>query len=182
MATFAEYILGEPNFIRKVEIVHFLKKKQPTIFFNNSVIMKAEIAREFIDIMKLDVDKNMVITACLMYSCLRIDEPDEVERAKKSVETDRAFLKSLGFDERFCKICTEYNRNQLYKDEEREKESDILEIIDQFGALLVNRQDRLAYSVEEALSIIKNENLKGLKNNYLNVFEEFVEVMEEIKV
>ena len=172
MATFAEYILGESNFIRKVEIVHFLKKKQ-NIFFNNTVIMKAEIAREFIDIMKLDVDKNMVITACLMYSCLRIDTADEAERAKKSIEEDRKFLKE---------ICTEYNRTYSKTNDNREKESDILEIIDQFGGMLFNRQDRLAYSVEEAMHILKKKNLKNSGNQYLNLFEEFVDVMEDIKV
>lgn len=181
MATFAEYILGEPNFIRKVEIVHFLKKKQ-NIFFNNTVIMKAEIAREFIDIMKLDVDKNMVITACLMYSCLRTDTADEAERAKKSIEEDKKFLKQLGFSDKFAKICTEYNRNYVESNEEREKESDILEIVDQFAAMLVNRQDRLAYSVEESMYILKKNNLKDSGNKYLDLFEEFVDVMEDIKV
>ncbi|MCI8965952.1 MAG: hypothetical protein HFJ43_06410 [Clostridia bacterium] len=181
MATFAEYILGESNFIRKVEIVHFLKKKQ-NIFFNNTVIMKAEIAREFIDIMKLDVDKNMVITACLMYSCLRIDTADEAERAKKSIEEDRKFLKELGFSDKFAKICTEYNRTYSKTNDNREKESDILEIIDQFGGMLFNRQDRLAYSVEEAMHILKKKNLKNSGNQYLNLFEEFVDVMEDIKV
>ncbi len=181
MATFAEYILGEPNFIKKVEIVHFLSKKQ-NIFFNNTIIMKAELAREFIDIMKLDVDKNMVITACLMYSCLRIDTADEAERAKKSIDEDRKFLKQLGFSDKFAKICTEYNRNYIESNEEREKESDILEIVDQFGAMLANRQDRLAYSVEEAMHILKKINLKNSGNKYLELFEEFVDVMEDIKV
>ena len=181
MATFAESILGEPNFIRKVEIVSFLKKKQ-NIFFNNTIIMKAEIAREFIDIMKLDVDKNMVITACLMYSCLRIDSQEEVERAKKEIDKDREFLKALGFSDRFCKICTEYNREYCDKNVPREPESDILEIVDQFGAMLCNRQDRLAYSVKEAMYLLKNKNLKDVYNKYLGLFEEFVDVMEDIKV
>ena len=36
-----------------------------------------------------------------------------------------SYLKTLGFSDRFCKICSEVNRyNEI---EEREKESDILE-------------------------------------------------------
>lgn len=177
MATFSEYILGEPNFIRKVEIVHFMKKKQNTIFFNNTIIMKAEIAREFIDIMRLDVDKNMVLTACLVYSFLKIDSYEETKR--DSLENDREFLKSLGFDKEFCQLCTEYNRELVY-DSKRKKESDILEIVDQYGALLNNRQDRLAYNANEALEILE-ENLKGKNNKYIYLFRKFVEIMEDIK-
>ena len=33
------------------------------------------------------------------------------------------------------------------------KEGDILELIDQFGGLILHRENRLAYSVEEALTI-----------------------------
>ena len=180
MATFSEYVLGEPNFIRKVEIVHFMKKKQDTLFFNNTVILKAEIAREFVDIMRLDVDKNSLVTACLVYSLLKIDSPEEPERAIKEAETDREFLESLGFSKSFSQLCTEYNR-VLKFDEPRIKESDILEIVDQFGAMLVNRQDRLAYSVEEALFMVE-QNLRGINNKYFSIFRQFVSVMEDLKV
>ena len=57
MATFAQYMLNEPDFIKKIEIASFLKKKKNT-FFNTSVILKAEITREFMSVMKIDVDKN----------------------------------------------------------------------------------------------------------------------------
>jgi len=180
MATFSEYVLGEPNFIRKVEIVHFMQKKQPTIFFNNSVILKAEIAREFVDIMRLDVDKNSLVTACLVYSFLKVDSPEEPNRAKEEAETDREFFKTLGFSDDFCQLCSEYNRALEFKTE-RKKESDILEIVDQFGAMLVNRQDRLAYNVEEALFMLE-QNLRKTKNKYLNLFRQFVLVMEDLKV
>ena len=76
MATFAQYMLNEPDFIRKIEIASYLKKKKNT-FFNTSVIMKAELAREFIDVMKIDVDKNLVLSAALLYDCLKIDSPQE---------------------------------------------------------------------------------------------------------
>ncbi len=131
MATFAEYLLGESNFIKKVEIVHFLKKKQ-NIMFNNAVIMKAEITREFVDIMKLDVDKNMLITACLMYSCLKTDTIEDTVYSEPKVEKTVGFLKSLGFNDKFCNLCTRYNERNETNNLVREKEYDILEIIDQF--------------------------------------------------
>lgn len=180
MATFSEYVLGEPNFIRKVEIVHFMQKKQDNLFFNNTVILKAELAREFVDIMRLDVDKNSIITACLVYSLLKVDSPEEPKRAVEEVETDREFLESLGFSKDFSQLCTEYSR-LLKFDKPRILESDILEIVDQFGAMLVDRQDRLAYSVDEALFMLEG-NLKGKKNKYINLFKQFVGVMEDLKV
>lgn len=68
METFADYILSEKDFSKKLEIVYYLQKKKK-IFFDNSVVLKAEIARLFIEEMKLDVDKNLVLTACLLYAC-----------------------------------------------------------------------------------------------------------------
>ena len=43
METFADYILSEKDFIKKIEIVYYLKKRTG-IFFYNSVIFKAELA------------------------------------------------------------------------------------------------------------------------------------------
>ena len=68
METFADYILSEKDFIKKLEIAYYLQKRE-NIFFDNSVILKAEIARLFIEEMKLDVDKNLVLTACILYAC-----------------------------------------------------------------------------------------------------------------
>ena len=68
METFAEYILSEKDYIKKMEIVYYLKKRN-NIFFDNSVIFKTELARMFIDDMNLEVDKNTIITACLLFSC-----------------------------------------------------------------------------------------------------------------
>lgn len=181
MATFAQYMLNEPDFIRKIEIASFLKKKKNT-FFNTSVIMKAEIAREFIDVMKIDVDKNLVLSAALLYDCLKIDSPQELTRLKKSQEEYKQFLKALGFNDRFCKICAEHSRVGQNPIVPREKESDILELSEQFGALLVHRSDRLPYSVPEALEILSNKNMAGIKNMYLSQFEEFVDIMESMEV
>ena len=68
MDTFADYILNEKDFIKKMEIVYYLQKRA-NIFFDNSVILKTELARLFIEQMNIDVDKNLVITACLLYAC-----------------------------------------------------------------------------------------------------------------
>ena len=180
MATVAEYILNEPDFIKKVEVANYLKKKN-NIYFNTQVILKAEIARQFIDYMEIDdVDRNFVLSACLMFDCLKIDSPEEVNRLEKSQEEYKDYLLSLGFDERFCKVCNEHSRVGHDPNEKREKESDILELVDQFGGMLVNRSDRLAFTVDEALEILMNKNMKDVDNVYKDKFAEFVDVMEQL--
>lgn len=179
MATFAQYILSEPDFIKKVDIVSFLRKKQ-NIYFNTSVILKAEIARQFIDTMKLDVDRNVTLTACLLYDCLKADSA--FSNCNKSQEEYNEYFKLLGFSERFCKICAEHSRKGEEENNHREKESDILEIVDQFGAMLVHRADRLAYAVDEALEILVTKNMVKSDNQYLETFKEFVDIMEGIEV
>lgn len=181
MATFAQYILSEPDFIKKVDIVNFLRKKQ-NIYFNTSVILKAEIARQFIDTMKLDVDRNITLTACLLYDCLKADSAFANSKYNKSREEYNEYFKSLGFSDRFCKICAEHSRKGQDEDVQREKESDILELVDQFGAMLVHRADRLAYSVDEALEILVTKNMVKSDNQYLETFKEFVDIMEDIEV
>ena len=52
MESFAEYILSEENFDKKIEIMSYLQKRT-NIFFDNSVIFKALIARFFIDTMDI---------------------------------------------------------------------------------------------------------------------------------
>ena len=179
MATFAECILNEQDFIKKIDIVTYLKKKQ-NIYFNTPVIMKAEIAREFIDTMKIDVDRSLVLTACLLYNCLRVDDPDR--NIQKSPKEYKEYYNSLGFDNRFSKICLEHCRKNFDSSVKREKESDILELADQFGGLLIHRSDRIAYTVPEALEILANENMKGKENVYLEQFKVFVDIMEGMEV
>ena len=78
METFADYILKETNFISKIDIFNRLQRllkerRGITIFFNNTVIFKAEIARMFIDYAHIDeVDRNLVLTACLLCNCKKI--------------------------------------------------------------------------------------------------------------
>ncbi len=50
------------------------------------------------------------------------------------------YLRNLGFDERFCRICEQVNRYSGL--EPREPEADILELIDQFGGMLLDRPEK----------------------------------------
>lgn len=65
METFADYILNEKDYMKKLGIMYFLEKKAD-IFFNNSVVFKSCLAKLFIEEQKLDVDENLVVTACLL--------------------------------------------------------------------------------------------------------------------
>ena len=79
--TFAEYILNEKDWVRKLEIMFYLKKKA-RIFFDKSVVFKAELAKLFIETMKLDVDENLVITACLLCNCKKTDDFSDLNKVK----------------------------------------------------------------------------------------------------
>lgn len=177
METFADYILSEKDFIRKMEIVYYLQKKKD-IFFDNSVILKADIARLFIEQMKLDVDKNLVLTACLLYACKKNILSHDLDKIKRYAIEGAEYLETLGFSKRFCKICREVNRYQ--GDEGREKESDILELVDNFGGLVLDRPERKGYLIDEALNLIENRNLKGRNNRYLEKFKEFMCLKEGV--
>lgn len=172
METFADYILSEDDFIKKMEIVYYLQKRQNDIFFDNSVILKAEIARLFIEAMNLDVDENLVLTACLLYACKKNIMSHDLEKIKRYAVEGAEYLETLGFSKRFCKICTEVNR--YLGDENREKESDILELVDNFGGLVLDRPERKGYPIDEAMNLIENRNLKGKNNRYLEKFKEFM--------
>ena len=130
METFADYILNEKNVIRKMEIVYYLKKRTG-IFFDNSVVFKTELAKLFIETMKLPVDENLILTACLLYGCKKMDGPQELSKIQGYAKDGANYLRDLGFSKRFCKICEEHNR--FSGSSPREKESDVLELVDQFG-------------------------------------------------
>ncbi len=82
METFADYILSEKDFAKKLEIVYYLKKRK-NIFFDNSVVLKTDIARLFIEQMNLDVDENLVITACLLYACKKNIVSHDLDKIKR---------------------------------------------------------------------------------------------------
>lgn len=171
METFADYILSENDFVKKMEIIYYMQKREK-IFFDNSVILKAEIARLFIDTMKLDVDRNLVLTACLLYACKKNVMSHDLNEIKKYALNGAEYLQTLGFSDRFCKICSEVNR--YLGNENREKESDILELVDNFGGLVLDRPERKGYPIDEAMNLIENRNLKDKHNRYLEKFKEFI--------
>lgn len=179
METFADYILSEKDYIKKMEIVYYLKKRI-NIFFDNSVIFKTELARMFIDDMNLDVDRNLVLTASLLCSCKKPEDHRDLNKIKSYAKDSANYLATLGFDERFCKICEEVNRYS--GSNPREKESDILELVDNFGGMLLNRPERRGFPVDEALVLLEFRNMKDKNNIYLDKFKEFVCITEGITV
>ena len=184
METFADYLLKETDLVNKMDILNRLQRllkerKGITIYFNNTVIFKTEIARMFIDYSNLDVDRNLVLTACLLCNCKKIDGPQSLESLHSYAKNGADFLESLGFDKRFCKICEEVNRYS--GSEPREPESDILELVDNFGGMLLDRPERAGYSPEKALIQLEESNLRGKENIYLEQFKTFVEQMQEVE-
>lgn len=177
METFADYILNETDYAKKMEIIYYLQKREK-IFFDNSVILKAELARLFIETMKLNVDENLVVTACLLYACKKNIVSFDLEKIKRYALEGAEYLETLGFSKRFCKICTEVNR--YINAENREKESDILELVDNFGGLVLDRPERKGYPIDEAMNLLENRNLKGLNNRYINEFKEFIYLKEGV--
>ena len=57
--TFAEYILSENDWIKKMEIVYYLQKRTK-IFFDNTVIFKTFLAKLFLEKTNLNLDKKIL--------------------------------------------------------------------------------------------------------------------------
>ena len=162
-----------------MEITYYLAKKT-NIFFDKSVIFKTEIARMFIEYMKIDVDKNLVLTACLLCNCRKVDNAQDIEKIHSYAKKGADYLSTLGFDNKFCKICEEVNRYS--NSNPREKESDILELVDQFGGMLLDRPERIGFKPDEAMVLLEHRNLKDRYNRFLHTFGEFVQMMEQIEL
>ncbi len=178
--TFAEYILSEKDWIRKMEIMYYLNKRG-NIFFDNSVVFKTELLKLFLDnTPNLNFDNNMLITACLLCNCKKIDNFTDMNKVRTYAKEGAEYLQTLGFDRRFCRICEQINRYS--GSEPREPEADVLELIDQFGGMLLDRPERIGMKVDEALVLLEYRNLKGKDNKYLQVFKDFVNRMEAIKI
>ncbi len=179
METFADYILSEHSWIRKMEIMHYLKKKTG-VFFDKSVIFKTYLAKLFLENSDLGLDENIVLTACLLCSCKKTNGPQDLNKIKSYAKDGAQYLSELGFSDRFCKICEEVNRYS--GSTPREKESDVLELVDQFGAMLLDRPERIAFKPDEALVLLEYRNLKDKNNIYLNQFKDFVNEMQEVLI
>ena len=183
METFADYLLGEQDLINKMDILNKLQrmlreKRGVSIFFNNTVIFKTEIARMFLEYTDVgkEVDSNLVLTACLLCNCKKIDGPQSLESLHSYAKKGAEFLSTLGFDNRFCKICEEVNRYS--GSEPREPESDILELVDNFGGMMLDRPERAGFTPEKAIMQLELETFKAHKNRYFEQFKEFVTMMQ----
>ena len=179
MDTFANYILDENELAEKMEITYYLAKKTK-IFFDKSVIFKTELARMFVDFMKVDVDKNLIITACLLCNCKKVDNAQDLEKIHSYAKEGADYLLTLGFEQKFCKMCEEVNRYS--GSNPRERESDVLELVDQFGGMLLDRPERIGFKPDEAMTLLQYRNLKDQYNRFLHIFGEFVQMMEQIEL
>ena len=178
--TFADYILSEKHWIKKKEIMYYLNKRG-NVYFDNSVVFKTELLKLFLDnTPELNFDNNMLITACLLCNCKKVDNFTDINKIRTYAKDGAEYLATLGFDKRFCKICEQVNR--YTGSEPREPEADVLELIDQFGGMLLDRPERIGFKVDEALVLLEYRNLKGKQNRYLEIFKDFVNRMEAIKV
>ena len=179
MDEFARYILNEDDLISKIEIIYFLAPKLG-INFDKSIVFKTEIARMFLKYTKAKVDNNLVLTAVLLCNCKKVDDAQKIGKLKTYAKEGAQHLAKLGFDERFCKICEGVNRYSSIK--QREPESDILELVDNFGGMLIDRPERIAFNPDEAMVLLEHRNLKNQYNKYLEIFRGFVENMEKVEI
>lgn len=180
METFADYILNEQDYVKKLEIVYYLQKRTD-IFFDNSVILKAEIARLFLEETNLpEINENWVITACLLCGCKKMKDPADISRLKVYAKEGANYLRTLGFPERFCKICEQVNRYSGL--EPREPEGDILELVDNLGGLLLDRPERRGFPIDEAITLLEYRNLRNVNNTYINQFKEFIAKEEGVAI
>ena len=179
MEDFATYILEEENLSQKMLITYYLSKKTG-IFFDKSIVLKTQIAKMFIEYMQINVDENLVLTAMLLCNCKKIENAQKIGKLETFAQEGAEYLATLGFSKRFCKICEEVNRYS--GSTPRERESDILEVVDQFTGLILNRVEREAFTTDEALVVLKERNLKYTDNRYLEMFTEFINELEDITI
>lgn len=182
--TFAEYILSEEDWGTKMEIMYYLKRKTG-IHYNNTVIFKTLLAKMFLDYLKvntpeIELDENIIITARLLCDCLKIQNSTKQDEIKSYASKGAEYLSSLGFDDDFCKICEGVNRYTISKD--RPLESDLLELVDQFGGMLLDRPERVGFAPDEALVLLQYRNLKDKNNKLLPQFIGFVNFLQEVEI
>ena len=179
MEEFAKYILNEDDLVSKIEIIYFLAPKLG-INFDKTIVFKTEITRQFLKYTKAKVDHNLVLTAALLCNCKKVDDAQKIGKLKTYAKEGAEHLATLGFDERFCRICEGVNRYSGVTP--REPESDIIELIDSFGGMLIDRPERIAFNPDEAMVLIEHRNLKNEYNRYLEIFKDFVEAMEHVEI
>ena len=182
--TFADYILSEKDWGKKLEIMYYLKKRA-NIFYDNTVIFKTLITRMFLDYLRanepnVNVDDNVVITARLLCDCCKVENSTDLEEIRNYAKRGADYLSKLGFSDRFCRICEGVNRYTIK--ENRPIESDILELSDQFGGMVLDRPERIGFKADEALVLLQYRNLKDKKNQLIDQFVNFVNTLQRIDV
>lgn len=182
--TFADYILAEKDWGKKLEIMYYLKKRT-NIFYDNTVIFKTLITRMFLDYLKanepeIKVDDNVVITARLLCDCCKVENSTDLEEIRNYAKRGAEYLSKLGFDDNFCRICEGVNRYTIK--ENRPIESDILELSDQFGGMVLDRPERIGFKADEALVLLQYRNLKDKKNQLVDQFVNFINTLQKIDV
>ncbi len=182
--TFAEYILSEQDWGKKLEIMYYLKKRTG-IYYDNSVIFKTLLTKMFLEYLKefypdMNLDSNLIITARLLCDCMKVDNSTNVDEIRGYAKRGAEYLSKLGFDDKFCSICEGVNRYTI--SENRSIESDILELADQFGGMLLDRPERIGFKPDEALVLLEHRNLKDKSNQMLDKFIEFVNYAQKIEV
>ncbi len=182
--TFADYILKEQDWGRKLEIMYYLKKRT-NIYYNNTVIFKTLIVKLFLEYLQvynpeIKLDKNKIITASLLYACSKIENSTNADEVRSYAKRGAEYLSTLGFDDEFCRICEGVNRYTIK--ENRTIESDLLELCDQFGGMLLDRPERIGFKPDEAIVLLQYRNLKDVDNKLLPQFIDFVNKTEKITV
>ncbi len=182
--SFADFILGEKDWSKKLEIMYYLKKRAG-IYYDNSVIFKTLLAKLFLEYLhrfypKFEIDDNLVITARLLCDCQKIENSTSLEEIRNYAKRGAEYLAKLGFDERFCRICEGVNRYTIT--ENRDPESDLLELVDQFGGMLLDRPERAGFKPDDALVLLEHRNLKDKNNRLLKPFVKFINYMQTIEV
>lgn len=181
--TFADYILGKEDWGKKLEVMYYLRKRTG-IYYNNSVVFKALITKMFIEYLntnypELNLDENLIITARLLCDCCKVENSKDIEEIRSYAKRGAEYLETLGFDERFCRICEGVNRYTIT--ENRPIESDLLELTDQYGGMLLDRPERIGFDEEEALVLLQHRNLKDKDNKLLDKFVQFVKFMIKVE-
>lgn len=181
--TFADYILGKEDWGKKLEVMYYLKRKT-NIYYNNSVVFKTLIAKMFIEYLRnnhpeIVLDENLIITARLLCDCCKVENSTDIEEIRNYAKRGAEYLMNLGFDERFCRICEGVNRYTIK--ENRPIESDLLELADQYGGMLLDRPERIGFDEEEALVLLQYRNLKDKDNQLLDKFVQFVQFMAKVE-
>ena len=93
---FADYILSEHDWIKKMEIMYYLKKKID-IFFDTSVVFKTELLKLFLDNTDLGLDENTLITACLLCNCKKTDTFTTMEDIQSYAKKGAQYLSEVEF-------------------------------------------------------------------------------------